>query len=262
MSLKIGENKRFDYTGSIQSIQLLPGEYLFEVYGAKGGGTYGAKGGYAKGNIMIYNPIVIYIICGGIGKYRAGGYNGGGGIYTGGDYGGGGATHIATMSGILQTLSSNKDSVLIVAGGGGGGSQSSGGSGGGINGLNGASNGSGYTAGKGGTQTSGGAYGTGGGFSGQTSGSFGQGGNGYGNWGSGGGGGWYGGGGGLHWGGGGGSGYIGGVINGEMKTGINSTNGYAIITMLNEINIRRNSNYYRDSYYQEHFDFNKLIGGD
>ena len=40
---------------------------------------------------------------------------------------------------------------------------------------------------------------------------------------------------------------------------INSGNGYIIITMINELPMRKNSNYYKDSYYQEHFDFNKLL---
>jgi len=96
------------------------------------------------------------------------------------------------------------------------------------------------TAAEGGTQTSGGVAGIisdkekGNGESG----SFGKGGNGYTilnsqDAGGAGGGGWYGGGG-IAWGGGGGggSGYIGGVINGSMQTGVHSGDGYARITFV------------------------------
>ena len=40
----------------------------------------------------------------------------------------------------------------------------------------------------------------------------------------------------------------------------NGQNGYAVITFLENIkDKRKNSNLYKDSYYQEHFDFNKLL---
>ena len=46
----VGESKRFDYTGNIQTIVLEPGKYKLECYGAQGyailNGT-GDKDGYA-----------------------------------------------------------------------------------------------------------------------------------------------------------------------------------------------------------------------
>ena len=46
----VGESKRFDYTGNIQTIVLEPGKYKLECYGAQGyailNGT-GGKDGYA-----------------------------------------------------------------------------------------------------------------------------------------------------------------------------------------------------------------------
>ena len=41
-----------------------------------------------------------------------------------------------------------------------------------------------------------------------------------------------------------------------MKQAVRNGNGYAVITM---ISYRLNSNFYRDSYLQETFDFNKLL---
>ena len=80
----------------------------------------------------------LYITVGGTTTNGTGGYNGGG-TNIQRPYGGGGATHIATMSGVLSSLSNNKDSVIIVGAGGGGEGQSSqvGGSGGGFVGGNG-----------------------------------------------------------------------------------------------------------------------------
>lgn len=227
----------FGYTGNIQSISLQPGKYKLEVWGARGGqgadGNYSntgwnyGKGGYSYGTITLTSATTLYIGVGGMGNGHdgsyhtsgviAGGYNGGGNAYhDGGEFGGsgGGATHIATASGTLSSLSGNKSSVLIVAGGGGGSGEDN------------------ETAGNGGsavTEPNGGAYNNGGQ-------SFGQGTN-YvntGESGGGGGGGYYGGYGGQGGGSDGGTGYantskltdIGGV------TGENSGNGYAKITCL------------------------------
>ena len=83
---------------------------------------------------------------------------------------GGGATHIATKSGLLKTLSDSTDSILIVSGSGGGSGStgsscsSKGGSGGGISGTVPKNNCSDCGTRSGGTQTSGGRsrFGTGG----------------------------------------------------------------------------------------------------
>ena len=64
--------------------------------------------------------------------------------------------------------------------------------------------------------------------------------------------------------GGGGSGYVNLSImyNTSGANGKNNGNGYAIITALDIFGSHKNSNFYKDSYYQEYFDFNKLIEGD
>ena len=356
MSLKKGENKRFDYTGSMQNIELLPGEYTFECYGASGAGS-GGYGGYSKAYIKIKKKTIFYIGVGG----KATSFNGGVATYYN-HLGSGGGTHISyTNTQIKNTSTTN---LLLVAGGGGGGcNNGSGGYGGGCTssgGSNGGTGSGGYSnrqPGTGGTQSSGGYC-----LAGyhNSNGSYGQGGTNTGGTGSGGsmgGGGYYGGGpGGSDYSryndnddgsGGGGSGYVNLSImyNASGANGKNNGNGYVIITCIktshvitcincssniesfegNELvevisletkffngylngfirykisnnlleistinyisrlqfnfyapvlpedeefeiiieaiydKVRTNSNYYRDSYYQEHFDFNKLIGGD
>ena len=211
------------------------GTYKLEVWGAQGGSydsTYiGGYGGYSTGTINLTKNEKIYFVVGGAGtskctdQYCAGGYNGGGrggagndiGVYS---MGGGGTTHVATKSGLLSSLESNKDSILIVSGGGGGTSYQYyssvlyagiGGSGGGYIGGNGTKTQTDYDFGKGGTQSAGGSGVTGNLVNNTVrglSGSFGQGGNG--NYYAGGGGaGYYGGGASNQSGAGGGSGYIG-----------------------------------------------------
>ena len=194
------------------------GTYRLEAWGAQGGGSNGGYGGYSEGYIDLTAGETLYINVGGVGTQYDGGYNGGGNGGSGGgqwSYGGGGATHIATASGLLSTLESNKDAIIIVAAGGGGAGGSSttspGGNAGGYKGNSGYDGyNNSYTSynGTGATQTSGGKLANGScGY-----GSFGQGSNfcnsGYG--GAGGGGGYYGGGGSNrgHGGAGGGSGYI------------------------------------------------------
>ena len=147
-----GESTDFDYTGSIQEfVAPEDGDYLLEVWGAEGGSAtngesrVGGYGGYSKGIVTLKQNDKLYVVVGGKGvdgtstTTQTGGYNGGGnGLYHGGS--GGGATHIATQTGLLSSLSNNLDSILIVAGGGGGGAYtnegncSDGGHGGGING--------------------------------------------------------------------------------------------------------------------------------
>ena len=112
----------FSYTGGVQSFTApYTGKYHFEIYGASGGGastTYGGTGGISSGDYTILEGETIYIVVGGQGSSSTGGYNGGGS--SSGGYGGGGATHIATATGTLASLESNRDAILLVAGGGGG----------------------------------------------------------------------------------------------------------------------------------------------
>ena len=245
----IAASWEFNYTNTVKEFPIKhEGNFQLEVYGAQGGvGTghtagLGGKGGYSKGTYNSQGNETLYVCVGEEpdknGSVR--GYNGGGANNTitikwAGP--GGGATHIATATGLLSSLSSNKGAVLIVAGGGGGASDASdpGGSGGGLNG----SDGQGYTKGIGGSQTGGGAfYGTA---------TFGQGADSpyftdaSSTWfAGGGGGGWYGGGAGRwcyntqgHAGsGGGGSGYIGGVENGTTTSGVRTGHGLALISFV------------------------------
>ena len=224
--------KEFDYTGNIQSIELLPGKYKLEVWGAQGGPSSwntssfpGGYGGYAKGTYTITQKTTIYIGIGGRGYNNSGGYNGGG---SGGHSNGGGATHIATANGTLASLASNKSSVIIVAGGGGGCEYQSAGSGGGHGG---GANQSG-TAGVGDYSDSG--NGAGGTISGGYS--FGQGGPGNGYHSGSGGGGYYGGYAGDYnnHAGGGGSGFADTtkLTNISGSTGIHEGHGHAKITLL------------------------------
>lgn len=148
------------------------GSYTLEVWGAGGGGaeTYfgaGGPGGYASGvtNLTAGASLYIYVGQKGFQSSTTQAYNGGGfGNVNAGGYGagytGGGATHIATSVGLLSTLSTNQNAVLVVAGGGGGGSGSNsagwaglayaGGAGGGTTGGNGTG---GTNPGTGGTQS-------------------------------------------------------------------------------------------------------------
>lgn len=221
-----GKVYTYDYSGSVQNVTLPAGKYKLETWGASGGGRVPGQGGYATGTITIDNDTTLYICVG----QKAGTYNGGG---TGNHGYGGGATHIATANGVLSSLSSQKDSILLVAGGGAGGSRGAGGAGGGAN-MSGTNGGSGCgTLGTGATVSSPG--------SGGYSGSFGKAGGG--GWNScGGGGGYYGGGGSYEnysrdddddAGGGGGSGYAAPSLTDVTgTTGGHSGNGLAKITVL------------------------------
>lgn len=219
-----GQVWNYDYSGKEASlIAPASGIYKLETWGAQGGtsGSYvGGYGGYSVGYIHFDANTNLYINVGGTGSANStiinvGGYNGGG--YSGNNagaksFGGGGATHIATKSGLLASLSNSLDDILIVAAGGGGGTTGSttqGGSGGGYIGVSGSASNSIYTTSEfiptGGTQSSGGK-----GYTTNKYGMFGQavqtnpdG------WGGGGGGGYYGGACGHGNTGAGGSGYIG-----------------------------------------------------
>ena len=272
---EVGKEWTFSYKGSPEEFKVpCKGIYELEVYGASGGNGkdgVGGAGGYSTGNIKLSNDTSLFVVVGGSGKTATqfggildGGYNGGGAAFANNAVGsGGGATHIATSSGELVDLSSNKSDVLIVAGGGGGagvwvstGVNLNGGAGGGLSGEDAFANcysdsnlNNKITRGGGGTQTSGGQPL---GYSGYYSqaGIFGQGGNPSNYGGAGGGGGYYGGAsGGFYNGGtsaGGGSGYIGGVVDGNTIAGNleiptydgtgtmtgNTGDGYAKITLI------------------------------
>ena len=143
-----------DYTGLEDSVTIqCDGTYKLEVWGAQGATVLdgddvysGGYGGYSVGTVMFQSGDVVYINVGGqgessgssncvAGKTYYGGYNGGGNGHCVASNkrigGGGGATHIATVSGVLNNLSGYVESavinskykssgeILIVAGGGG-----------------------------------------------------------------------------------------------------------------------------------------------
>ena len=219
----------FNYTGNEQIFTApFDGTYKLEVWGAQGADSSnatGGYGGYSYGNMQLTKGTTLYIYIGGNSPRNEAGYNGGGiGQYQAGTVtkvggGGGGATHIATKTGLLSTLSSSLSNILIVSGGGGGAGEYTGRLGGAAGGIQGNSGvGTCYIP-TGGTQTAGGtngdndgtnaAFGLGGGAPNGTTAS--------GTWGAGGGGGGYYGGGAASYktggncgaGGAGGSGYIG-----------------------------------------------------
>ena len=134
--VNIGDTENYGYTGDVQTFTAqFDGSYKLRVWGAQGGSVHGydgGYGGYAEGNVYLHTGDTIYIYVGGqgvgataVGQDLAGGYNGGGSV-TGNssvnhiNASGGGATHVALVSGLLNTLESQKDKILIVAGGGGG----------------------------------------------------------------------------------------------------------------------------------------------
>ncbi len=126
----------FPYTGKIQTFTApITGYYRLETWGAQGGSTSGYNGGYggySTGTVRLKKDETVYIVVGGKGlgataqgQSLIGGYNGGGSVSGNGRVNhmtasGGGATHIATKTGLLSTLSEDKESILIVSGGGGG----------------------------------------------------------------------------------------------------------------------------------------------
>ena len=237
----------YTYSGNVQTFTApQSGTYYFEAWGADGGmamnaNAKGGIGGYAACSTRLEQGDVVYIAVGGAGSdctathsVLSGGWNGGGSAQnplSSEWFGsGGGATHFASVSGTLSSLSAASNHVIAVAGGGGGAAWESdskcnaGGNGGGQNGANGGSftnsDGQLKAGGQGGTQSAGGAAGSSG-YAGQ----FGLGGignlDGLEKW-SGGGGGWYGGGNTGSWGAssGGGSGRIGGKTSSFDADGI------------------------------------------
>ena len=203
-SIKTGDILNCPYSGSAKSITLPKGTYKLEVWGAQGGyrssATYGGKGGYSVGTVVLNDKKNVFLYSGGSGNTggKSGGFNGGGrrGTYNGG--GGGSDIRIGTDSLYAR---------VIVAGGGGsdGSSSRAGGAGGGTEGQTYQGSGFGTNKGPGNTTYSGSSSSTTASsqsttVTGSTTaiyGGFGFGGNGQGpvnnGYGGGGGGGWYGG---------------------------------------------------------------------
>jgi len=219
----------FDYTGGEQTF-IVPEcveTLTIEVWGAEGGDSDvcggdvesdGGSGGYATGKLTVIQGETLFVYVGGKGATAGGGgYNGGG---AGGTWGGGGGG----ASDVRQT-GNTLDDRIIVAGGGGGGNtgcpnHGTGGPGGGADGGTGQNHNGNYTPGGGGSQNAGGQPG-----SSCSPGTLGQGGSDGGYHKAGGGGGYYGGGCAYASGGGGGSGYVGGVSDGSMQSGVQNGNG-------------------------------------
>lgn len=139
--INLNQEYLFDYTGSEQEFTVpCNGNYKIETWGAGSEQTsstpygigYPGYGGYATGIYESQKDTKLYISVGGLGLVANcancvgnGGYNGGAQCRAYSDglqfcSGGGGATHIALKSGLLSSLASYKDNILIVAGGAGG----------------------------------------------------------------------------------------------------------------------------------------------
>ena len=246
------------------NITLKKGRYLLEVWGAKGGDglkSFGGKGGYSRGELVVNSELSLYLYIGGQGESYCtthdayGGSNGGGKGKLWKDeleHGGGGGSTDFRLTDLIYTR-------IIVAGGGGGcGGLNQvgfdGGSGGGFSGEKGHSNKDREAfSGTGATNKTFGLKGCDGNLCG-TDGSFFQGGNGHdGSSTSGsGGGGYFGGGGGHCSSAGGGSGFVSTIMknrdsksgsesfynwNNERITG-NNGDGFAKITLISNYIIR------------------------
>lgn len=137
------------------SIQLDPGEYVMECWGAQGGrsranwalAAYGGNGAYTRGEIVLTNVTIFYTYTGGKGNDAGtngrcgrpvGGWNGGG---SGGQDGncdsqpepggaGGGASDIRLVGGAWNLAASLQSRIMVSGGGGGGSWWSAGGAGG------------------------------------------------------------------------------------------------------------------------------------
>lgn len=130
LSLKTGDILNCPYSGAGVHVGLKMGTYKLEVWGAQGGyrssTTYGGKGGYSVGTVVLNDRKDVFLYSGGAGNTgkTAGGFNGGGrrGTYNGG----GGGSDIRIGQDSLYAR-------VIVAGGGGsdGSSARAGGAGGG-----------------------------------------------------------------------------------------------------------------------------------
>ena len=146
LSLRNGDVLNCPYSGAGAGIGLRKGTYKLEVWGAQGGyrssATYGGKGGYSVGTVVLNKKTDVFLYSGGAGNTgkTAGGFNGGG--HRGKYNGGGGGSDIRLGQDSLYARA-------IVAGGGGsdGSSSRTGGAGGGTAGQ--ANQGGGYGTNKG-----------------------------------------------------------------------------------------------------------------
>ncbi|SHL33944.1 Glycine rich protein [Anaerocolumna jejuensis DSM 15929] len=197
----VGTVYNFAYTGNYQTFKApKAGKYIFETWGAQASGSYAGLGGYSKGTYSLTAGQTVNIYVGGQYGYNGGGTsmgNGGGNETT---YGGG-ASDIRVGGMALSDR-------VIVAGGGGGGSY----------------NGSWYPGIGGNYAYASYSLGQGEGYSHGCSNYVGAGGGGY-----------YGGAAssdGASAGGQGGSGYIGGVTDASMSSGLRAGNGAVTITSI------------------------------
>ena len=133
-----------------QTVTLRRGFYLFEAWGASGGGIGGGNGSYTAGYIRLYNSISFTIIVGGQGEEPISGPNRPKGGCNGGGDGGAGAYYAAEShyyysgsggggsTDILLNDENGEENRILVSGGGGGSAginHSLGGAAGGIYGL-------------------------------------------------------------------------------------------------------------------------------
>ena len=110
-------NFPYDSSKTFETISLMPGEYQFECWGAKGGGSLGGNGAYTKGIVNLNEDKTIYAYIGSTTSTTTGGYNGGG---NGAYYGGGGATDFRTKNGSWNNSASLASRIMVAAGGSGG----------------------------------------------------------------------------------------------------------------------------------------------
>lgn len=190
----------FNYTGNVQTFTApVSGEYMFEAWGASGGGSLAGQGGYTIGTTYLNAGQTIYVYVGQQGVRTSGSgedtahtgtkpspatFNGGGdggyGMYNWGYHlggSGGGATDFRLVGGAWNNTAGLQSRIIVAGGGGGSGcaSNHNQGHGGGLQGA-GTLNSTGTYAGAattGGSQTQGG-YGSGK-FSYKETGSFGVG---------------------------------------------------------------------------------------
>ncbi len=171
---KIVVRRDFSAVG-VGSIQLDPGEYVMECWGAQGGrsranwalAAYGGNGAYTRGEITLTNAMMFYTYTGGKGYDSgsngrcggaAGGWNGGAAGGKDGNCdsqpepggGGGGASDIRMEGGSWNVATSLRSRIMVAAGGGGASWRNTGGAGGALSASGGASQTAGYTFGAGG----------------------------------------------------------------------------------------------------------------
>ncbi len=134
------DHQTFTFTGKPESVVLVPGVYLFEAWGASGGGTIDegvfhetptGLGGYTAGKLSLDKTTTIYVYVGGQGANGvlnqasvAGGWNGGGtGSWDTSDNeaagGGGGASDFRLVGGAWNDFDSLKSRIMVAGGAGG-----------------------------------------------------------------------------------------------------------------------------------------------